>query len=641
MRAGVGTKLDRIALLRLTVACLVALLGIALPTSVVAQLNNTCSSATVQGTAPADFQGYCWLDMTGYVDATARAAGGQAFGWNLPDGTRVTATVRATNNAVAAVASPAWTGSAFGNTNPPTAINGGFGGIAGRPTLYTTGTGIATVTLSSITVTPPAGAGASAYMFVVGDAESTDGAEYIAMTTNGGAWTLLDLLDASGPTPPATPSNGGLTMIINGNGGGSPGDDYIFGTTSPTQVSISLNAGGLQGVALAVRFASIRLNKQILSTRINAADQFTYRITATTGGATLATGTTSGAGNGPFTAASLSLASGTAMTLTEAMAAGSSSALSNYVARLTCTNSTTGSSTPLPNNVLVSTAGTTASYNFGSLQYGDAVVCTFTNIAQPRLTLTKELGGARVFTGDQFVMNVLQGATTVATTTTTGSGNTVATGTTPQFLGTAGTAYSFNEAASGSTILSYYTRGMACTNTYAPTTPTLLPNTVGGSVTPQLGDNISCTITNTPINKATLTISKSVTVLSDPINGTNNPKMIPGAIVDYVITITNAGTGPVDLSTVVINDPVPANLSTFVQGAAPVTFTDGTPSSNLSYSYVAASTFTRTGGFPLAPDAAGYDSAITNVRFAPTGIMPAATVAGQPNFTVRFRARVN
>jgi Surface adhesin CshA non-repetitive domain 2 len=624
----------------MALACLLALLGIALPTSAVAQLSNTCSAATVQGTAPADFQGYCWLDMTGYVDATARSAGGQAFGWNLPDGTRVTATVRATNNAVAAVASPAWTGSAFGNTNPPTAINGGFGGIAGRPVLYTTGTGIASVTLSSITVTPPAGVGASAYMFVVGDAESTDGAEYIAMTTNGGAWTLLDLLDASGPTPPATPSNGGLTMTINGNGGGSPGDDYIFGTTSPTQVSVSLNAGGLQGVAFAVRFASIRLNKQILSTRINAADQFTYRITSTTGGATLATGTTTGTGNGPFTAASLSLASGQAMTLTETMAAGSSSALSSYVARLTCTNSTTGSSTPLPNNVLVSTAGTTASYNFGSLQYGDAVVCTFTNIAQPRLTLTKALGGTRVFTGDQFTMNLSTGATTVATTTTTGTGATIATGTTPQYLGAVGTAYSFNEVAAGTTNLTYYTSGMACTNAYTASTTTL-PTAVGGSVTPVLGDNITCTITNTPKpNRANLTIVKSMTLVSDPVNGASNPKLIPGAIVDYDITVTNAGTGPVDLSTVVINDPIPANLATFV-GANAVTFINGTPSSGLSFTYPTNVTWTRTGGLPLVPDAAGYDSAVTNVRIAPTGVMPAATATGQPTFTVRFRARIN
>ena len=625
------------AAVRLLLCALFAILIVAAPAR--AQLNNTCSAATVQGTAPADFQGYCWLDFNGYVNATARTAGGQAFGWNLPDGTRVTATVRAANNAVGAVASPAWTGSAFGNTNPPTAINGGFGGIAGRPVLYTTGTGIASVTLSSITVTPPSGAGASAYMFVVGDAESTDGAESIAMTTNGGAWTLLDLLNASGPTPPATPSNAGLTMTISGNGGGSPGDDYIFGTTSPTQVSVTLNAGGLQGVAFAVRFASIRLNKQILSTRINAADQFTYRITATNSGATLATGTTSGTGNGPFTAASLSLASGTAMTLTETMAAGSSSALSSYVARLNCTNSTTGSSTPLPNNVLVSTAGATASYNFGALQYGDSVVCTFTNIPVPRLTLVKALGGTRVFTGDQFKMDVRQGSTTVATTTTTGSGATVATGSTPQYLGAAGTTYGFTETAAGTTNLTYYTSGMACTNTYAPTTPTTLPNTVGGSVTPQLGDNITCTITNNPKpNVANLTMTKTATLISDPVNGTTNPKYIPGAIVEYAITVTNAGTGPVDLSTVVINDPIASTLATFT-GANAVTFTDGSPATGLGFAYPANVTWTRSGA--ANPDGAGYETVVTNIRIAPTGTLPAATAAGQPSFTVRFRCRVN
>jgi hypothetical protein len=599
-----------------------------------AQLNNSCNAATGQGAAPADFQSYCWFDFTGYNDATARSAGGQQFGWNLPDGTRVTATVRASNGAVTASTSPAWTGANFGNTF----AGAGFSGISGRPIMYSSASGSVTFALQSIVVTPPSGVGASAYMFVIADAESTDGAENIQMITNGGSWTQLELLNGSGPTPTLT--NAGTTMTINGNGGASPGDNYIFGSTSPTQVTVNMAAGGLQGVAVAIRFASLRLNKQIVSSRINVADQFTYSVTSTTGGTTIASGTTTGAGNGPFTAATVSLASGLAMTLTETMAAGSASSLASYSAQITCTNATTGSTTPLPNNVAVSTSSGTGSYSFGTLQYGDSVVCTFTNTPLPRLTLTKALGGTRVFTGDQFQMNLRQGATTVATTTTTGTGATIATGSTPQFLGTVGTAYSFNEVAAGTTNLTYYTSGMACVNAYTASTTTL-PSAIGGSVTPALGDNITCTITNTPKpNVANLTIVKSITLVSDPINGTTNPKLIPGAIVDYDITVTNAGTGPVDLSTVVINDPIPANLATFV-GANAVTFINGTPSSGLSFAYPTNVTWTRTGGLPLVPDGAGYDSAVTNVRIAPTGTMAAATAAGQPTFTVRFRARIN
>jgi len=610
-----------------------------------AQLNNTCSAATTQGAAPADYQSYCWLDFNGYSDATARTAGGQQFGWNLPDGTRVTATVRASNTSVDDVPSPAWTGANFGNAF------GGFGGIGGRPIMYTTAAGTATFVLQSITVTPPTGVGASAYMFVVADAESTDGAESIAMTTNGGAWKQLSLLNGTGPTPTTTASGGGLTMTLGGNGGASPGDNFIYGSTSPTQVTVQMVAGGLQGVAIAVRFASLRLNKQIVGTRLNAADQFIYRVTATTGGATLASGTTTGTGNGPFTAATVSLASGLAMTLTEAMAAGSASTLGNYAARLTCTNTTTGSSTPLPNNVAIATSSGTGSYSFGTLQYGDSVVCTFTNTPLPVVTLTKALGGTgRVFTADQFTVRVRQGASVVASATTTGSGTTVTTGSTGQTLLTPATAYILDEIAAGTTNLNYYTAGLACTNSYGPST-TALPTTVGGTLTPALADRITCTLTNTPKPAAAaLVMTKVSSVISDPINGATNPKMIPGAIVRYLITITNQGNGPVDTSTagaptITLVDPIPVALGTYVTGTA-VTFTNGTPSSTLTCAYATCVSWTKTAGgttgfgATLTPDGAGFDNAVTGIRIRPTGTFAAATAAGQPFFTIQFDARI-
>jgi len=39
---------------------------------------------------------------------------------------------------------------------------------------------------------------------------------------------------------------------------------------------------------------------------------------------------------------------------------------------------------------------------------------------------------------------------------------------------------------------------------------------------------------------ATLTATKTSRIVSDPFNGTTNPKMIPGAVVEYCIAVANA-----------------------------------------------------------------------------------------------------
>ncbi len=56
----------------------------------------------------------------------------------------------------------------------------------------------------------------------------------------------------------------------------------------------------------------------------------------------------------------------------------------------------------------------------------------------------------------------------------------------------------------------------------------------------------------------TLTVSKTSSVISDPVNGTSAPKAIPGAVVEYCILISNTGTGAAN--TVVATDPLPANV---------------------------------------------------------------------------------
>ena len=42
------------------------------------------------------------------------------------------------------------------------------------------------------------------------------------------------------------------------------------------------------------------------------------------------------------------------------------------------------------------------------------------------------------------------------------------------------------------------------------------------------------------MDAADVSVAKTSTVISDPFNGTTNPKAIPGAVVEYCIVVTNA-----------------------------------------------------------------------------------------------------
>lgn len=71
---------------------------------------------------------------------------------------------------------------------------------------------------------------------------------------------------------------------------------------------------------------------------------------------------------------------------------------------------------------------------------------------------------------------------------------------------------------------------------------------------------------------ADITVTKTSTVLWDPINGSTNPKAIPGAVLEYCIAVANAS-GGADATSVAISDTIPANLSYYdslVSGPATV-----------------------------------------------------------------------
>ena len=59
---------------------------------------------------------------------------------------------------------------------------------------------------------------------------------------------------------------------------------------------------------------------------------------------------------------------------------------------------------------------------------------------------------------------------------------------------------------------------------------------------------------------AALTATKTSRVISDPFNGSTDPKMIPGSVVEYCISVANAA-GSATATGISINDPVPAETA--------------------------------------------------------------------------------
>ncbi len=163
--------------------------------------------------------------------------------------------------------------------------------------------------------------------------------------------------------------------------------------------------------------------------------------------------------------------------------------------------------------------------------------------------------------------------------------------------------------------------------------------------------NNSATDTDT-ILQPSLLFLKSVAITSDPVNGTVNPKFIPGAETLYTLRVTNTGPGIVTNNSVSIVDPIPANTELFtgnLSGGAPYTYTDGSPSSSLSCAFAALGNFADCVDFSNNNGATwtyvpngNYDPAVTHIRFRPGGTMSGDPVPGSPSpsFDLGFRARV-
>ncbi len=153
----------------------------------------------------------------------------------------------------------------------------------------------------------------------------------------------------------------------------------------------------------------------------------------------------------------------------------------------------------------------------------------------------------------------------------------------------------------------------------------------------------------TLVFKPALTVNKTEAPYSDPVNGTTNPKLIPGSIAEYAITVTAPASYSVSSNSLALADATPTGSALIVadigtSGSGPVGFAGGT--SGLSYVFTSLASTTdavdfsndngTTWSYTPVANALGADPAVTTVRIRPQGVMAASSSA-----TVRLRYLVN
>jgi hypothetical protein len=385
---------------------------------------------------------------------------------------------------------------------------------------------------------------------------------------------------------------------------------------------------------------SIVLNKTIATSgRAAAADQFTVTVTdnVTSGYVTSATTSGSGTGQQASTGSSL-ITNGTVYKLTDTMAAGSSSTLSlAYTPTIACTRASIAFS-PTFISTGVWTVSTTAT--------NQQIICNITNSRKSAtLQLRKTWVGA-----------VINNAITLPASTgffsNTTAFNSVAntaseTDNSPNYTVYVGEVGTLTAESFTTGTPSAYGSVLSCTAGTLSGTSGQASNTLTVPVA-AAGTTIVCTYTNT--YRPPMMIVKSSTLFSDPIHGTSFPKMIPGAFVDYTLSITSPSSYAVDNNSLFVSDNLPNTLwlqvtDYGVAGSGPVQFTNGVPVTNLTYGFSTLSSTTDdiqfsndnglTWGYLPTATVGTIDPNVTGIRINPKGIMAAGA-----SFTLRFRTMV-
>lgn len=113
---------------------------------------------------------------------------------------------------------------------------------------------------------------------------------------------------------------------------------------------------------------------------------------------------------------------------------------------------------------------------------------------------------------------------------------------------------------------------------------------------------------------ATLSVLKTSTLISDPVNGSTNPKAIPGATIEYCIIVSN-GAGSATATGITVTDPLPTTV-TYTTGT---TYIDGSATSGVCNS----------------------DGSLGGSYASGTVSGTLSNIAGGETKTLRFRATIN
>ena len=159
--------------------------------------------------------------------------------------------------------------------------------------------------------------------------------------------------------------------------------------------------------------------------------------------------------------------------------------------------------------------------------------------------------------------------------------------------------------------------------------------------TPDQGINVTTVIDVTlTVGPRSILLTTSSGTIWDPVNGTANPKALPGGKRRLIVYVANPDLVPVDANTLSLNLAVPAGTLIALDGdgtgsASFLNFTDGSPVSTLALTYSSPGSTSDDVDFssdrgaswtyvPVAGDSVSQ-AAVTNIRVRPRGAMAAGS----------------